>query len=42
MICALTLKICKWGNNVTVKRCFKQYYKKNVFLDKYGKYVSDQ
>ena len=29
---ALTLKLSKWGNYVTNKRCFKQFYKNNVFL----------
>ena len=34
---ALTLKSSKWGKYVTNKRCPKQYYKNNAFLDRYGK-----
>ena len=36
-ISALTLKFSKWGKYVTTKRCFKQFYKNNVFFKKYHK-----
>ena len=29
--------LVKWGKYVTNKRCPKQYYKNNAFLDRYGK-----
>ena len=34
---ALTLKFNKWKQYFTTKRCFKQFYKGNVFLKRYCK-----